>query len=84
MAVVYGEIKLYLGCMFSGKTSSIIDKYVSDGSCLGIKPLIDTRGDTSAITSHNGASIPAITLKKLCLIPAASIPPVRGRVLIDE
>jgi len=60
-------ITVVYGCMFSGKTSWIIDKARSLNSdeLVVIKHSIDTRYSECCIVSHNGDKYPAIPANKL-------------------
>ena len=64
-----GEITLYIGCMFAGKTTSLISDLKKNlkvkKKCLCIKPIIDTRYSKTNIVSHNGVHIKAKCYEKL-------------------
>ena len=64
-----GSIEIIMGCMFSGKTSYLLN-YVNKLSSIGIKPLIinsevNTRDQTGVLNNHNNETINCITVKKL-------------------
>lgn len=73
------SITLYMGPMFSGKTSALIGHYVQDKT-IAFKYTADKRYSDTAIVSHDGLCIPATS----CL----QLPPhVEGSyeiVLVDE
>lgn len=55
---VKGKLKVYYGCMFSGKTSSLIN-YISaqnlkSSEFIVLKPSEDNRSGNSTITTHDG------------------------------
>jgi len=78
-----GRIKLYIGPMFSGKTSKLISKYTGPEECLAIKPTQDTRCLATEIKSHDGITIPAIAIPRLDSDkPEISL--TIQRVLVDE
>lgn len=81
---LHGKIKMYVGPMFSGKTSRLISKYTGDNSSIAVRPLVDTRnGGGPVVSSHDGVSIPAVTVPHLCDVIALVHPGTR-RVLVDE
>jgi len=65
-----GLIRLYIGSMFSGKSSALIEAYtrhnIAKRKCLLIKHINDTRYDAKKIVSHDGKSVPSISLNLLC------------------
>jgi thymidine kinase len=78
-----GQIKLYIGPMFSGKTSKLISKYTGPNDCVVIKPAKDTRCQSTEIRSHDGIAIPAIAIDRL-YYDRPYLPPTTRRILIDE
>jgi len=80
------SIKVLYGCMFSGKTTSLIAE-CEELACRGLdiqayKPSVDKRYSEQFIVSHNGESIKAITIDSLLDIPT---PVGANRVIgIDE
>lgn len=77
------SITLYLGPMFASKTTALLDKYV-DKKTLAIKPILDDRFSAisaSAIFTHDGLSIPCITMETHMKFIEHDIPEI---VLIDE
>jgi thymidine kinase len=62
------DFTLIYGCMFSGKTTRMIELYneseVEYGEKIAVKPLIDTRYDSHRINSHNGLQLPGHRISK--------------------
>ena len=58
MGVVLGKIIGYLGPMFSGKTSRLLDSYerqiIAKKRALLFKPKMDNRYSESSVTTHTG------------------------------
>lgn len=56
-----GELHLILGCMFSGKTSELLNKYdrytIGGKKCIIIKYEKDTRYDLNCVSTHNGIKV---------------------------
>lgn len=56
-----GLIRLYIGSMFSGKTSALLEAYtrhsIGKRKCLLVKHNSDTRYDEKNVVSHNGRNI---------------------------
>lgn len=56
-----GYIRLYIGPMFSGKTSALIEAYtrhsIGQRKCLLIKYALDTRYDPTSVVTHDGRKI---------------------------
>jgi len=75
------------GCMFAGKTTTLINMYsklIEAGkSILVIKHAIDTRYSTNNITSHTGMSIAATPYTKLSDVATTMYANVEW-VIIDE
>lgn len=81
----YGKIKVFIGPMFSGKTSEVIKRYKKkDQETIAVKPLIDTRSPTGLITSHIGMSIPAYTVQFLRDLEKITTLKSGQLLLIDE
>ena len=64
-----GQINLIIGCMFSGKTSLLINRYnrytIGNKKCLMIKFQRDTRYDEFQVITHDGISINAVKCEYL-------------------
>lgn len=56
-----GELHLIIGCMFSGKTSELLNKYerytLGNKKCMLIKYEKDIRYDVNCIATHNGIKV---------------------------
>jgi thymidine kinase len=65
----YGELNLIIGCMFSGKTSLLINRYnrytIGNKKCLMVKFQRDTRYDSYHVTTHDGISINSVKCEYL-------------------
>jgi len=60
-----GEITLYWGTMFSGKTTRLINDLIkADKGAICFKPLIDNRYSNDSIVSHDGLEFPATPIKQ--------------------
>ena len=59
-----GALTLILGCMFSGKTTRLLDalRAVPENASLLFKHRMDQRYDVDAVVTHSGASLPAIAV----------------------
>ncbi len=60
-----GLVSLFIGCMFSGKTSELlrrIERFPST-SVLAIKHTVDNRYASDAIVSHSGKSVVAVAVR---------------------
>lgn len=55
-----GKLTVYYGCMFSGKTSSLISHISSlklrENEFIVLKPSVDVRSGNASITTHDGRS----------------------------
>ena len=64
-----GQINLIIGCMFSGKTSLLINRYnrytIGNKKCLMVKFKRDTRYDAYQVITHDGLAINAIRCEYL-------------------
>lgn len=64
-----GKINLIIGCMFSGKTSELMNRYnkyvIAGRKCIIIKHSIDTRYDNICIATHDGKKMNAIACNLL-------------------
>ncbi len=64
-----GKFNLILGCMFSGKTSTLIERYnrytIGGKKCIMIKYKNDTRYDSEQIVTHDGIKIKALICEYL-------------------
>ena len=64
-----GELHLVCGPMFSGKTSTLIQRlndHVKEGERIGVvKPIRDTLYSTTEIMSHDGVSLPCMCVERL-------------------
>ena len=61
-----GKLTLYLGPMFSGKTTELINIANHNPDAEIIKPSYDNRYGENQIKNHNGQIIPAISAKNRC------------------
>lgn len=60
-----GEITLYWGTMYSGKTSALINDLIKAGEgAICFKPLIDNRYSNDCVVSHDGIEFPATPIQK--------------------
>lgn len=61
--IKHGSIALILGCMFSGKTSELINRYnrytIGGKSCIMIKHSHDNRYSSEQIVTHDGINVVA-------------------------
>lgn len=64
-----GELHIILGCMFSGKTSELLNKYdrytIGNKKCIMIKYENDKRYDPECVTTHNGIKVKSYVCKNL-------------------
>lgn len=64
-----GKLYLIIGCMFSGKTSELINRYyrytIANKKCLMIKYINDTRYDKEYTTTHDGKKVKGLCCKYL-------------------
>lgn len=64
-----GKLNLILGCMFSGKTSELINRYnrytLGGKKCIMIKYHNDVRYDAEQIVSHDGIKVKAVRCQYL-------------------
>jgi len=62
------DFTLIYGCMFSGKTTRLIELYNNstclDGEKLAVKPLLDQRYSPTKINSHGGLFLPGHRISK--------------------
>ena len=73
------SVTLYIGPMFSGKTTALVSKYV-EGDTMSFKHTADDRyGYNSRIITHGGLSVPAKQVSVVPLVVAC-----KRVVLIDE
>jgi len=60
-----GEITLYWGSMFTGKTTKLIEELIKAGEgAICFKPIIDNRFENEVIKTHNGHEFPATAIKQ--------------------
>ena len=80
------HLTVFCGPMFAGKTQSLISNYlnIAETSRIAIKPSIDIRFPCDHIVSHDGASIPAISLHDLQHVESIAGDPAITDVFIDE
>ena len=66
-----GHLELIFGCMFSGKTTKLIDIYkkykICDISCIVINYSADTRYSNTHLVTHDQKKIPCIFTDNLNL-----------------
>ena len=64
-----GSLHLILGCMFSGKTSELLNRYeryiIGNRKCLLIKYIGDKRYDETCVVAHNGTKVTAFVCERL-------------------
>lgn len=64
-----GKFNLILGCMFSGKTSTLIERYnrytIGGKKCIMVKYKHDTRYDREKIVTHDGIKVNALLCEYL-------------------
>lgn len=64
-----GYLEIILGCMFSGKTSYLIEKYLEYNDPINnvivINSILDSSSTEEYLISHKNIKIPALKLKKL-------------------
>tara|TARA_Y100000590_G_C15599014_1_gene969251 strand:+ start:244 stop:786 length:543 start_codon:yes stop_codon:yes gene_type:complete len=64
-----GYLELILGCMFSGKTTKLLETYnmytICDISCCVINSSLDNRYSETNLVTHDNKSIPCIFVEKL-------------------
>jgi len=82
------SLEVVLGPMFAGKTSyalSLVRKYTAQGlRVLVVKPVIDTRfANMNELTTHDGDSIPCVTVDSLNGLTADFLAPF-SVVVLDE
>jgi len=86
-----GSLEAIVGCMFSGKSDVLVERYLQlemqfgKGRALAIRHFMDTRDSLGSIVSRSGRKVPARTVRDAndILIEVQRAPGVRG-VLIDE
>lgn len=81
-----GEVTLITGCMFSGKTTLMLDRLAAcpAGSAVAVRHAVDDRYRTDAIVSHDGRSFPAHTIARSSELLEWDIPPGVRLIAIDE
>ena len=81
----FGSIEMFVGCMFSGKTSALLRRLesVADASAVTIKHVIDDRYGGDAVVTHNGRARAARSVFRAKDIPPL-IPSDLKAVGIDE
>jgi thymidine kinase len=81
-----GKFNLILGCMFSGKTSTLIERYnryaIGGKKCIMVKYKNDTRYDSEQIVTHDGIKVKALVCEYLFEVDSAIKP--YDVVCIDE
>lgn len=65
-----GSLHIILGCMFSGKTSELLNRYdrytIGNKKCLLIKYKGDIRYDSKCVVTHNNFKVTAHVCEYLC------------------
>lgn len=62
---VPGEVKVFWGGMFSGKTTALIEELLSAGDgAICFKPKVDTRWDKHTIRTHSGLEFPVTPVER--------------------
>ena len=84
-----GYLEMIIGCMFSGKTTALIDKIqtmsCTGGSMLVVSHAIDTRyGQDSMIVSHDNVRLPAVFASNLLPILDSDAYKSASTVLVEE
>jgi thymidine kinase len=87
----YGKLNLILGCMFSSKTSSLINRYnrytIGGKRCLLIKHSSDTRYDDNhdhTVCTHDGVKLKAISCTNLYQVDNMVTTDMYDVVCVDE
>ena len=75
-----GFLKVITGCMFSGKTTCLINLIKKEKNPLVINSILDTRPDSDSIMSHNNEKINSLKVDKLCDIDIISY----THIFVDE
>ena len=80
------ETTLITGCMFSGKTTQLLNKLAACpiGSAIAIRHRIDDRYRTDAIVSHDGRTFPAVTIRDASTLRRLHFDSRVRLVVIDE
>lgn len=81
------DITLIFGCMFSGKTTKLIELFslsaVENHEKMAVKPLLDTRYLADRINSHSGLQLPGHRISKPDELYAI-VEPHHKELYIDE
>lgn len=78
------SIRLFMGPMFSGKTTKLLVRYGEGPRCVAVKPSVDGRYGAGIIKSHDGYFIAAKEITDLSAWAMASVPIDTEVVLVDE
>mgnify|MGYP003644223821 CR=1 FL=1 len=83
-----GYLELILGCMFSGKTTKLLEIYnmysICDVSCCVINSSLDKRYSNTNLVTHDKKSIPCIFVEKLNSITTPDVLDKYNVFLINE
>jgi thymidine kinase len=80
---VLGRMLVITGCMFSGKTETLLQRLNVEAEVQAFKPTVDTRYSAEHITTHTGKHFPAIAVPDIREIILRLKPQTRV-VAIDE
>lgn len=69
MTMYTGKLNLIIGCMFSGKTTELINQYyrntIAGKKCVMVKYSGDNRYDSESVATHSGIHVNAISTDNL-------------------
>lgn len=64
-----GEVKVYMGSMFAGKTTKLVDDLILAGEgSICFKPKVDDRAGDDSISTHDGIEFPATPVEQASMI----------------
>lgn len=75
-----GFLKVITGCMFSGKTTTLINLIKKERNPLVINSILDTRPTSDSIMSHNNEKIDSLKVNKLCDVDITNY----SHIFVDE